>query len=175
MLTRPTRVGFTGSSRVVHDEQWRAYATLFKTWVDNGWVEEFHHGDCIFADARAHVYAQDLNISTYIHPPKNPVKRAFCNALPSGFGPKVTIYPARDFLDRNRDIVRSTDVLCAISDTHSEKLRSGTWATIRAAKAMRKPVYIFYPDGLLTVWDPHFIEGFGRALDDCVENMPVKK
>jgi len=56
-------------------------------------------------------------------------------------------YDPRPPLVRNRDIVDATDMLIAAPATRKEVLRSGTWATIRYAKKMKKWIYIIYPSG----------------------------
>lgn len=51
------------------------------------------------------------------------------------------VHPAGDDpLARNRRIVAAVDVLIAAPETDREELRSGTWATIRYARAAGKPV-----------------------------------
>ena len=50
-------------------------------------------------------------------------------------------------LVRNRDIVAAVDVLIAAPLVDKEELRSGTWATIRYARAARKPVVMLSRGG----------------------------
>jgi hypothetical protein len=57
------------------------------------------------------------------------------------------MHECKEYLDRNHDIVDSSDLLIAVSESTVEVLRSGTWATIRYAKKLRKPIKIIYPDG----------------------------
>lgn len=54
--------------------------------------------------------------------------------------------PVKKPLDRNRDIVEAAEVLIACPDG-PERQRSGTWATIRHALRVGKPVVIVWPDG----------------------------
>src|SRR5258706_311318 len=53
--------------------------------------------------------------------------------------------PAKDYIARNHDIVDDTDILYACPDG-PEKVRSGTWATIRYALKQKKKVVIFHPE-----------------------------
>ena len=100
---------------------------------------EFHHGDCIGADAEAHRGALALKIPVYVHPPTVANKRAFCEGADF-------FHPAEDYLYRNRRIVDSTEILIAAPRTSREMLRSGTWATIRYARKRGRPIYLITPD-----------------------------
>ena len=92
---------------------------------------EFHHGDCIGADAEACFIAIDLGIKTIAHPPENSRKRAFT--------PSEIILPVKPYMERNHDIVDSVDLLLVAPKTNQEVLRSGTWATWRYAFARDLP------------------------------------
>ena len=99
---------------------------------------EFHHGDCIGSDAEAHDIALSLGFYMVIHPPINESKRAFRTGH---------ILKRKSYLIRNRGIVDSTDRLLATPNEDYERLRSGTWSTIRYAKKCGKLVTIIFPDG----------------------------
>jgi len=101
---------------------------------DSHFVSEFHHGDCEGADQQAHEIAESLYIPIFIHPPTNPVARAFCS------GAFVILKP-KPYLERNHDIVDAVDFMLA-APKGPEVLRSGTWATIRYAKQINKPLLI---------------------------------
>jgi hypothetical protein len=98
---------------------------------------ELHHGDCVGVDEQAHNLATGRVL---IHPPTNPGKRAWC--LPR----KGEILPEYDYLDRNHHIVQACELLIALPDG-PERMRSGTWATIRYATKTGRPVLIIYPTG----------------------------
>jgi hypothetical protein len=56
--------------------------------------------------------------------------------------------PAKPPLDRNRDIVADCSRLIACPRGPERSYpRSGTWATVRYARAAGKPVTIIWPDG----------------------------
>jgi len=102
----------------------------------------FQHGDCIGADAQAHNIACNLKFKIYVHPPTNSKYRAFCKNISLKF-------PACDYLIRNNNIVKTSDIMIATPEQNNEQLRSGTWATIRYAKKENKPIYILYPNGTM--------------------------
>ncbi|MFI5222689.1 MAG: hypothetical protein ACHQX3_00340 [Nitrospirales bacterium] len=106
-------------------------------------MTEFHHGDCIGADAQAHELLRSLlDIRIIGHPPTDASKRAFtdCDELRK----------ERPYLDRNRDIVNDIDILIVVPKTHHEERRSGTWATYRYAKSIRREMLVVWPDGSIT-------------------------
>lgn len=100
---------------------------------------EFHHGDCIGADASAHEIAKELEIDIYIYPPINNRKRAFCCTG------SFKIHPPKDYIERNHNIVDNCDILIACPKSNIEELRSGTWATVRYARKIKRPVIVLKP------------------------------
>ena len=91
-------------------------------------VTEFHHGDCVGADAEAHLIVQNSfpNAKIVVHPPKEQIARAYCvgNELRAQF----------DYLERDKHIVEECEFLFAAPLRTQEQARSGTWATIRHAR-----------------------------------------
>lgn len=131
------KVGFTGTQHGMTTEQRTVLRAMLGTFVDA--QSEFHHGDCIGADAEAHDIAIELNYYVVVHPPIIKGKRAWKIA------PKVNL--PLGYLERNRIIVRSTDVLLAAPRELEEQLRSGTWSTVRFARRLKRPIYFAMPDG----------------------------
>jgi len=138
------KIGFTGTQKGMTTEQNMRLRQLLWSCVNHGIVAvapEVHHGDCIGADAEFNNIAKNMGCEIVIHPASDVAenKRAhcLCNA-------RMQDSPA---LKRNHDIVNTTDMLFACPGQDHEVLRSGTWATIRYARKMGKPVYIVYPDG----------------------------
>ncbi len=129
------KVGFTGSSTVITKAQEDTCKYLLVEWG----TTEFHHGDCIEADEAIAKIAKKLDIHVVGHPPSNPAKRAH-------FKSHVNREPL-EYLRRNKNIVKDTEVLLATPDSYKERMRSGTWSTIREAERQSKTVYIVYPDG----------------------------
>lgn len=99
------------------------------------------HGYCIGADDEFGVMTMNQDFVVVIRPG--------CDS--SGEMPKMGSsafdekYPPELYLVRNRKIVDDCDVLLACPKKMEEELRSGTWATIRYARKIGKPVEIFWP------------------------------
>lgn len=114
------KVGFTGTREGMSVAQMTQmnYLLAVLKHADQavGRTPEFHHGGAEGADTQA------------------------ARAAQSG-GYQTLVYEAgADPLRRNRDIVNEVDVLIAAPRTDKEELRSGTWATVRYARAAGKPV-----------------------------------
>jgi hypothetical protein len=103
---------------------------------------ELHHGDCVGADAECDDLARKLGVKVIIHPSMIASQRAWrSKTLP------CKVLPEKPSLMRNREIVRSVDVLLAAPSLEYEVRRSGTWATIRYAIKQGVSVFIILPDG----------------------------
>jgi len=134
------RVGFTGTRKGCTKEQKETLEYLIKCLRLKYPQLEFHHGDCIGADAEANdIVSKFKSIPIHIHPPIISTHRA----NRAGF----EIHEPKDYIIRNHDIVNSSDLLFATPKGFNEETRSGTWATIRYAKKMGKEICIIYPDG----------------------------
>ncbi|HET8688494.1 MAG TPA: hypothetical protein VFM18_17925 [Methanosarcina sp.] len=105
-----------------------------------GEVVEFHHGCCIGADSEAHHIAVVNRCHLVFHPPINQSKANLSLICDEE-------RPAKEYLDRNHDIVNETDWMIACPKSQTEELRSGTWATVRYARKQKKQIVIIYPDG----------------------------
>lgn len=125
------KIGFTGT-QIGMDQFQRTQ--LYHHLIDLG-ATEFHHGDCIGADKEAHDVALAAGVEIIVHPPENDKKRAFCE----GYKRRANPLP---YLERNRRIVESCDVLIAAPKSNQEELRSGTWSTYRYAKRIGKAVIL---------------------------------
>ena len=135
--------GCTGSSTIVTHAQ----VSMAMKWVaQNAWPTWAHHGDCIYGDvAWHHIFRVTRTVLIGVHPPVNPIKRAWC------VGDKN--YVEAEYLTRNRmivDMITPGGWLVAMPEG-PEKDRSGTWYTIRYARRSKKPVLIFWPNGHVTV------------------------
>ena len=126
------KIGFTGTSKGMTQHQ----KDQLKEFISSVDVVSFSHGDCIGADAEAHDILRDLNLlnKVRIHPPKDAKKRPFCEGA-------NTVCPEKAYLDRNHDIVdEGIDLLIAAPGSRNERLRSGTWATVRYARSLNRTV-----------------------------------
>lgn len=137
------KIGFTGTQNGMSNEQYQVLESLF---IRLGAAHEFHHGDCIGADAQAHIMAMRRDWRIILHPPDNKSKRAFC----SGYENIRQAYP---YLTRNQHIVNECDVLFATPKEWDEQQRSGTWATVRRARKKGMPICFVFPDGHTTGFD----------------------
>lgn len=102
-------------------------------------VGELHHGDCVGGDASVHELAKLYGWRVVIHPPTDPKHRAWCEG--------DELWPEKEYLVRNHDIVVVTQALVALPGQAHEVLRSGTWATVRYARKMGRPVILVPPNG----------------------------
>jgi hypothetical protein len=109
-------VGFTGTRQGMSHEQKMQLRLLLRSIL--GGTKTFNHGGAIGADRQA-------------------------ASLVKLFVPRVdaVCFPAgRDPLGRNRKIVAASQILIAAPATDEEIIRSGTWATVRYARAAGIPV-----------------------------------
>lgn len=130
-------IGFTGTQEGMTEHQQVAVASLLDVLCKDG--GHVHHGDCVGADAEFHAMAHDRGLRIEIHPPTNPEKRAFCKG--------DIRWPKYDYLTRNQHIVDSTHVLIATPRQEAEVMRSGTWYTVRRARAANLKIYLVLPNG----------------------------
>ena len=131
-----SKAGFTGPRTGMTPAQLDTLQFLLRA----GRVTELHHGDCLGSDAQAHSAARVFpEIRIITHPPVNPACRAFCIA-------DEEREPA-EYIARDRDIVDETQYLIATPRSTTEEQRSGTWATIRYARSIGRPILRIWPDG----------------------------
>lgn len=135
-------IGFTGTQVGMTAAQRNTFKNLLSALRPS----ILHHGDCIGADAQAHVLAKSVKTAIVIHPPSDNSKRAYCKGAVATREPKP-------YLKRNADIVTESEALIAAPKEFDEQLRSGTWATIREAKRQQKVATIIYPDGTYAVFE----------------------
>jgi len=129
-------VGFTGTRwGLIRPQREKMFELLCEP------MDQFHHGDCIGADAWSHdqVLKRLDNVFIHVHPPTNPENRAWKHG-------HVT-YEPKPYFDRNKDIVDMSEFMLAAPRGMSEELRSGTWHAIRYAIEQKKRVIIVWPNG----------------------------
>lgn len=130
------RFGFTGTSLGMTGPQMQSLRSFL-----TGGTGEFHHGDCIGADATAHGIAMECGYCPILHPPSNHAKRAWCDV------PGHLMRREKSYLVRNRDIVDETVALIATPAEFEEQSRGGTWYTVRYARKLGRAIVMIYPDG----------------------------
>jgi hypothetical protein len=141
-------IGFTGTRHGMTLAQTEALHARLLAYAEAGeWA--FHHGDCQGADAEAHQIAWMLGAIVYVHPPDTGTWRAYC-AGPS----RVHRAAPLPYLERNRAIVNACEMLIAAPREAQETQRSGTWATVRDARRLGKPVILLPPSPADKQGDP---------------------
>lgn len=133
------RIGFTGTREGMTAAQRDSLNDL----LEQHQPAEVHHGECQGADAQFHEQAFcGTAANIIIHPPTDDRYRAYC------VGSRITKMPPKPYLERNHDIVNACDLLIACPKGPEEQ-RSGTWATIRFARKVGRPVTIIWPNGII--------------------------
>lgn len=136
-------IGVTGSRAGVSYKQLRTFGQIIMCHVMVEYLPVFlHHGDCFGADEIAHDWAKASWFSVIIHPPDDDRLRAFRKTKPEW------MRTPKPYIERNHDIVDESHVLVAMPDGE-EHLKSGTWATVRYARKVGRPIFIAMPDGKL--------------------------
>ena len=130
------KIGFTGTRVGMTEPQMETFEKLINCLMPT----ELHQGCCLGSDEQAHYFCLENNIWSMAHPPKS----KFSAFEPIG---AYKVYPEEEFIKRNHNIVLNTEALIAVSKTKEWELRSGTWATIRYAQKLGRPVHIIYPNG----------------------------
>lgn len=129
--------GFTGTRAGMTDRQKFALAVIIGDGTSCG--GEFHHGGCRGADLEAHkivgCFARRI-----VHPGSAGQHYSWEEC-----GTYDTLLPWSPYLSRNHNIVDATEALIAAPKSLVEERRSGTWATIRYARRVARPVIILDP------------------------------
>src|SRR6516162_2726397 len=109
------RMGFTGSREGMTNRQKETFRQVLAKYGPT----EFHHGDCLGADAEAHAIVKSScpTAKIIIHPPSSDSLRALCQG--------DSHLPPKPYLARNQDTVYEYEVLVAAPKTTKEQLRSG--------------------------------------------------
>lgn len=133
------KIGFTGSHHGMTDIQKDNFREIF-SWFWRTYLDEleFHQGQCIGADEEALEIVKSLGgVWTVSHPPISTFRqhKLSCDEVREPKG----------FIDRNHDIVDEVDVLLAAPRSRKEELRSGTWATVRYARKVIRPLEMVWP------------------------------
>lgn len=133
-MKRKITIGLTGTQIGMNDLQKSLFTKMLKD-LGNEFISiTFHHGDCIGADTDAHTLIREFlpHAKIIIHPPKNKLKRAYCEG-------DIVLAP-EEYLIRNRDIVDASSWVFGFPKTNKEELRSGTWYTIKYARKTGRKV-----------------------------------
>lgn len=135
----PLHIGYTGPRRGMTQVQ----KAVLQQRLCYFHEVNIHHGDCEGGDEQMDAIARALGFDITLHPPIAKYARAYCEKR----GP-TTVRPAREFIDRNHDIVDECERMFATPAQREEQWKgSGTWATIRYTRLVGKPLTIIWPDG----------------------------
>ena len=145
-------LGFTGTREPISDAQRKWLWRLFYPDEGRCEIDILHHGACENADTFAHHYALGQVKEIVIHPPEDPKHVDLSCFVTTSTRTRIVVLPPRPYLKRNEDIVDASSKLVALPKTHFEELRSGTWSTVRYARAHDKPGMIVWPDGRVEEW-----------------------
>jgi hypothetical protein len=119
-------IGFTGTRKGMSNAQKRTLEILLYAMSDDGEADNvLHHGGEAHSDTEAAEIATGRFTHTRRH---HPASKA-----------------SKDLLGRNRDIVDASAILIAAPDSLLERIRSGTWYTVRYARRAGVPVILLDP------------------------------
>jgi hypothetical protein len=146
-----TRLGLLPVQRVRLREWFHANLTPLSVEDEDAEpADELHHGCCVGADDEATEIAVEDEFTRAF-----PKLIAHPCDLPDFFS--QTAYdrshvrlPEKPPLARNFDIAFVCEVLLAAPQGTGEQRRSGTWSTVRRARALGRRVIVFWPDGRVT-------------------------
>ena len=101
---------------------------------------DFTHGGAIGADTDAHgILSQIEGFEVFVRPCSD---ERYWYWIDFGV---INIFQPKSPLERNEDIVNDGEILIACPSRLGEELRSGTWATVRYARKVGKPVIVLDP------------------------------
>lgn len=122
------KVGVTGTREGMTQHQKEQF--VLKMYELN--PSEFHHGDCVGADAEAHDMVREFfpDVWIVVHPPIKTYSRAY----KQGDEYRAPL----EYVQRDRNIVDETDFLIGAPLSDVEVWRSGSWTTIRHARKTGK-------------------------------------
>lgn len=142
-------IGFTGTQKGVKKPQLYALESELKLdHGDDGYSpksSKFLHGGAVGADTVADALACVLEFKDIEVFPCHNERYTFWTE--KGDGRVRSIHSVKPPLMRNRIIVKRSQKLFATPVGFNEELRSGTWATIRYMRELKKPIVIIFPDG----------------------------
>lgn len=142
-------VGFTGTQKGMTAAQFHNVWAQLQTWAPG--VSYGVHGACVGADDQFDQMLVALEIPRVIRPCTIAHMRVRCENR----GTVLALFDPSPPLDRNRDIVYESDIVFVTPKTMEEELRSGTWATFRYARKLKRHTMIFWPDGSIEMsWRP---------------------
>jgi hypothetical protein len=132
--------GLTATRHGMSTEQKRS----FKEYLA-GSVGILHHGMCVGGDADGHEIAREIGYFIVGHPPTDERLMADLQC--------EEMWPAKPYLDRNKDIAKCGHALIACPSEPEEQPRGGTWSTVRFARKIGRTVVLILPNGQIVQRD----------------------
>ena len=129
------KLAFTGTCKGMSENQKKQLINRLETFQKLGYEFEWHHGCCVGADVEFDGIVRHFKSSGYLHPSNIHKTTIDCFEL------EDVLYLSLPPIVRNHIMVDVSDTLIAAPDSDTEKLRSGTWATVRYAR--KKGINIF--------------------------------
>jgi hypothetical protein len=107
-------------------------------------IKEHHTGGCIGADEEYIEITSKLfpDCTYHEHPCNIPGMRSYFDP-----GLEHIIYDEKPPLDRNHDIVDAVEIMIGTPKTEDNIVRSGTWATIRYSRRVKRKIIVIFPNG----------------------------
>lgn len=143
-------VGFTGTRQPLADQQICGLRNVVQLLKLLG-MTEGHHGDCQGGDQQFDNCCITDGVARVVHPPTNDQYRAHCDTPVDGSSLRVE--SPTPYMERNDAIIAAADVLVACPAQMQERLRSGTWATVRRARKKGIPIVFVWMDGTTSGMD----------------------
>jgi hypothetical protein len=140
-------IGFTGTREDLTPRQTSALAQHLSERRQRLGVFIARHGLCVGADVVFNAFVSTFeNVEIHAHPgmPVGSKLRA------PDWPPHLIIHELEPPLERNKIIVEMSTEMVACPKEMEEQLRSGTWATIRYARGLKRPLAIIWNDGSKT-------------------------
>ena len=134
-------IGITGTREGMSDIQRTKFTSAVVGLIKKFGVEniKFVHGDCLGVDVQAAEIVTELGIYTIARPPIKEEQRAFHKSN--------EILEQEGYLERDRKIVDTSDVMFVITKNDNLNLKSGTIYTYKYALKKNKPYVLILPNG----------------------------
>lgn len=162
-------IGFTGTRQGMTKQQKIKFLSILYHFEPE--LREFHHGQCVGSDfeacqlvemfscqARSDIYDEDID--QHLHPgyPADDYRdKTYQAQICLHPGTRAVHHLAKPFLVRNRDIVKSSDLMIATPVEKPLPNRGGTRYTVNFARLHNKPLIIIWPDGSTTQENVPFV------------------
>lgn len=133
-------IGFTGTQEGLTLRQKRLVVIRLRELKLKGYFTAIH-GDCIGSDEFFGTAAAQLGYRVTIRPGTD----KFGNSPKRAYSYSDCERESDPYMIRNHKIVYDSTSMIACPKEMEEELRSGTWATVRYARKVGRPVDIIYP------------------------------